>query len=120
MRKKRSDRNHIIYEIVNTINGKCYIGVTACIGRAFNYSAVRRFQKHCSRAKQESKDWALYNDMRKYGANVYDVFVKDVVRGKAEAHKLETMYLQNYHYKLIKIYYLNKNKYFSNQYIYYK
>ena len=100
MRKKRNDRNHIIYEIVNTINGKCYIGVTACIGRAFNYSAVRRFQKHCSRAKMESKDWALYNDMRKYGANVYDVFVKDVVRGKAEAHKLETMYLQNYHYKL--------------------
>ena len=100
MRKKRSDRNHIIYEIINTINGKSYIGVTQCIGRAFNYSALRRFQKHVSRAKQENKDWALYNDMRKYGPDVYDVYVKDVVRGKAEAHQIETFYLQNFKYKL--------------------
>ena len=100
MRKKRADRNHIIYEITNTINGKQYIGVTACIGRAFNYSALRRFQKHVSRAKQENKDWALYNDMRKYGADVYDVYVVEVVRGKAEAHRIETEYLQHRTYKL--------------------
>ena len=99
MRKKRNDRNHLIYEITNTINGKKYIGVTACIGRAFNYSALRRFQKHVSRAKQEDKDWALYNDMRKYGPDVYDVYVLDVVRGKAEAHKIETGFLQNKHYQ---------------------
>ena len=28
-RKKRNDRNHIVYEIVNTENGKSYIGITA-------------------------------------------------------------------------------------------
>jgi predicted GNAT family acetyltransferase len=99
-RKKRSDRNHLIYEIINTENGKRYIGVTACIGRAFNYSALRRFQKHMSRAKCENKDWALYKDMKKYGPDVYDVYVKDVLRGKAEAHKLETFYLQNFVYEL--------------------
>jgi predicted GNAT family acetyltransferase len=53
-----------------------------------------------SRAKCESKDWALYKDMKKYGPDVYDVYVKDVVRGKAEAHKLETFYLQNFKYQL--------------------
>lgn len=100
MRKKRIDRNHIVYEIVNTVNGKRYIGVTQAIGRAFNYSAVRRFQKHISRAKKENKDWALYNDMRKYGADVYDVYVFDIVRGKAEAHSIEREQLKIGNYKL--------------------
>ena len=100
MRKKRSDRNHIIYEIVNTINGKCYIGVTACIGRAFNYSAVRRFQKHCSRARRENKGWKLYTDMREYGVEVYDVFVVDMVRGKKAAHALEVKLLKEFNYEL--------------------
>lgn len=99
-RKKRIDRNHIVYEIINTVNFKRYIGVTQAIGRAFNYSAYRRFQKHISRAKQENRDWALYKDMKKYGPDVYDVYVKDVVRGKAEAHRLEKFYLNNFQYKL--------------------
>ena len=100
MRKKRSDRNHIIYELYNNENHKRYIGVTACIGRAFNYSVLRRFQKHMSRAKQENKDWALYNDMRKYGPDVYDVYVFDIVRGKAEAHRIEREQLKLNDYKL--------------------
>ena len=100
MRKKRSDRNHIVYEIVNTINGKRYIGITQAIGRAFNYSALRRFQKHISRAKQENKDWALYKDMKKYGPDVYDVYVFDIVRGKAEAHRIEREQLKLNDYKL--------------------
>ena len=100
MRKKRSDRNHIVYEIVNTINGKRYIGITQAIGRAFNYSVLRRFQKHMSRAKQENKDWALYNDMRKYGPDVYDVYVFDIVRGKQEAHDIEREQLKLNNYKL--------------------
>ncbi len=100
MRKKRSDRNHVIYEILNTENNKSYIGVTAAVGRAFNYSAKLRFQKHCSRARKENKDWSLYNDMRKYGPDVYEVSVVAVVRGKALAHQIETDYLKKYNYKL--------------------
>jgi len=100
MRKKRSDRNHIIYELYNNENHKRYIGVTACIGRAFNYSALRRFQKHVSRAKCENKDWALYKDINKFGADVYDVYVVEVVRGKREAHRIETELLRTGEYKL--------------------
>ena len=99
-RKKRIDRNHIIYEIENTINGKKYIGVTQCIGRKVLYSALRRFQKHVCRAKQEAWDWALYKDMKKYGPEVYNVWVLNVVRGKAEAHTLEIELLKKGNYKL--------------------
>ena len=56
-RKKRNDRNHIVYEIVNTENGKSYIGITAAIGRRFHYSAKLRLQKHFSRARKENKNW---------------------------------------------------------------
>jgi len=99
-RKKRNDRNHIVYEIVNTENGKSYIGVTAAIGRRFNYSAKLRLQKHFSRARKENKNWALYNDMREYGQEVYELFIVKVIRGKAAAHQYETKQLQMFHYEL--------------------
>ena len=99
-RKKRSDRNHILYEIVNTITGESYLGITACIGRKVLYSARLRFQKHCSRAKCEDKSWKLYTNMKEYGSDVYDVFVLDIVRGKAAAHQLEVKLLKEFNYEL--------------------
>jgi predicted GIY-YIG superfamily endonuclease len=100
MRKKRSDRNHVIYEIVNTSNGKSYIGITAAVGRRYNYSAVLRFQKHQSRARKENKEWALYIDMRENDPSVYELFIVDVVRGKALAHQIETKLLKKFEYEL--------------------
>jgi hypothetical protein len=38
--------------------------------------------------------------MRKFGPDVYDVCLIEVVRGKAEAHKIETKQLQKFHYEL--------------------
>jgi hypothetical protein len=99
-RKKRSDRNHVIYEIFNTFNGKSYLGITACIDRRIKYSVINRFNKHCSRAKMEDKQWALYKDMKKYGKDVYDVYIIEVVRGKATAHQKEVEYLKQYDYEL--------------------
>ena len=100
MRKKRTDRNHVIYEILNTETGHTYIGITAAIGRAFKYSVKLRFQKHCSRARKENKDWSLYNDMRKFGPDVYEVSLIEVVRGKALAHQKEVDYLKQFNYEL--------------------
>ena len=99
-RKKRSDRNHIIYEIVNTNNGKSYIGITAAIGRRFNYSAKLRLQKHFSRARRENKEWALYIDMRENDETVYDLFIVDVVRGKKLAHQIEVELIKEFNYEL--------------------
>ena len=99
-RKKRNDRNHVIYEIVNTINGKSYIGVTVAIGRRFHYSAKLRLQKHFSRARMENKNWSLYNDMREHSESVYELFILKVIRGKKFAHEYETKQLQKFHYEL--------------------
>lgn len=88
-RKRRSDRNHIIYLITNTMNGNEYIGITASTGRAFLRSAKVRLQKHFSRARREDWNWKLYMDMVNYIDDlelVYEVSVLDVVRGKDEAH----------------------------------
>ena len=99
-RKKRNDRNHVIYEIVNTLTGASYLGVTAAVGRRFNYSVVLRFQKHCSRARKENKEWALYVDMRENDPSVYELFIVDVVRGKKLAHEIETKLLKTFEYEL--------------------
>ena len=99
-RKKRSDRNHVIYEIVNTENGKSYIGITAEIGRRFQYSAKLRLQKHFSRARRENKEWALYIDMREHEQEVYQLFIVDIVRGKALAHQIEVELLKEFQYEL--------------------
>ena len=99
-RKKRNDRNHVIYEIVNSVTGESYLGVTAAIGRRFHYSAKLRLQKHFSRARKENKDWSLYRNMREYGQEVYELFIVDVVRGKALAHQIETKLLKEFQYEL--------------------
>lgn len=99
-RKKRNDRNHIIYEIVNILTGASYLGVTAAVGRRFKYSAELRLQKHFSRAKCENKKWKLYKDMKEFGREAYDVYIVDVVRGKRTAHQLETFLLQTFNYEL--------------------
>jgi hypothetical protein len=85
---------------VNSQTGASYIGVTAAIGRRFHYSAKLRLQKHFSRARRENKDWALYNDMREYAQEVYELFILKVVRGKKAAHEYETKQLQQFHYEL--------------------
>lgn len=91
-RRKRSDRNHIVYKITNKKTGEFYIGVTAVTGRAFRRSAKLRFMKHVSRARCEEKDWALYEDMRKYRGSECEAYkweVVRVVRGKEAVHQFE-------------------------------
>ena len=56
-RKKRTDRNHIIYEL--RINGANYIGVTAKTETTINKSVLARAAKHYYRAKTESKNWNM-------------------------------------------------------------
>ena len=87
-RKKRADRNHIIYELV--VNGLNYIGVTAKTESTVNKSVLSRAAKHFYRAKKENKDWSLCVALRALNdKSEIEVYVHEIVRGKAAAHKRE-------------------------------
>ena len=87
-RKKRVDRNHIIYEL--TVNGLNYIGVTAKTESTVLKSVKSRAAKHFYRAKTEGKNWLLCTELRKLNSkDEIEIVVHAVVRGKAEAHREE-------------------------------
>ena len=87
-RKKRTDRNHIIYEL--RINGLNYIGVTAKTETTVLKSVRARAAKHFYRAKTESKHWLLCEALRQLDSKEdIEVLVHEVIRGKAAAHKRE-------------------------------
>jgi len=88
IRKKRTDRNHIIYEL--RVAGGNYIGVTAKTETTINKSVLARAAKHFYRAKTETKNWLLCQALRTLtDKSEIEVYVHEVVRGKAEAHKRE-------------------------------
>jgi hypothetical protein len=87
-RKRRVDRNHIIYEL--RINGANYIGVTAKTESTINKSVLARAAKHFYRAKTENKNWLLCQALRALNdKSEIEVLVHEVIRGKAAAHKRE-------------------------------
>ena len=87
-RKKRTDRNHIIYEL--RVNGANYIGVTAKTESTINKSVLARAAKHFYRAKTEGKNWLLCQALRSLNdKSEIEVLVHEVIRGKAAAHKRE-------------------------------
>lgn len=87
-RKKRTDRNHIIYEL--RVNSENYIGVTAKTETTVLKSVRARAAKHFYRAKTENKDWALCIELRKLAdKSEIEIVVHEIVRGKAAAHRRE-------------------------------
>lgn len=94
-RKRRSDRNHVIYRV--DLDRDFYIGVTVKeIGKTPLKSALRRWQKHVSRAKREDKDWKLCRVIRKNDLASFRITVVSVVRGKTEAHKAERLLINKF------------------------
>lgn len=86
LRKKRSDRNHIVYMLTNCVTGDYYIGVT----QGSRQRDLRiRVQKHIRRALTEGKSWALCDAIRSYGAESFVAQQLAVVRGKVAAHAFE-------------------------------
>jgi hypothetical protein len=87
-RKRRSDRNHAIYELFCEATGESYIGVTVVSGTALN-SVRRRFNSHISRANTDSWKWNLCESLRTHGCENFTAYLLEVVRGKAAAHARE-------------------------------
>jgi len=90
-RKRRTDRNQVIYYIQDVVTLEYYIGLTALsfkgnVRRTLN----RRMQKHMQRALAENKNWGLSRALRERGAERFVYGVIEVVRGKRPAHARET------------------------------
>lgn len=92
-RKKRVDRNHIVYEL--KVRDLVYIGVTYVEKGSPMRSLQRRWRKHVQRALTEGRNWALCKAIRKYGRDAFEVTVLEVVRGKATAHTIERDLIRN-------------------------
>jgi hypothetical protein len=87
-RAKRSDRNHIIYELVTPTGN--YIGVTAKTESTVLKSVRARAAKHFYRAKAETKNWLLCAALRRLESkDEIEIRVHEIVRGKADAHRRE-------------------------------
>jgi hypothetical protein len=85
MRKKRNDRNYILYHL--SVDGQSYIGLTVAVGRAFLRSVKVRVQKHRSRALVENKDWSLCNAIQ--SAETIEYSIIEVIRGRKPAYQRE-------------------------------
>jgi hypothetical protein len=86
LRKKRCDRNYILYELIGP-DGSNYIGLTVALGQAYNKSVKIRTQKHVSRALKENKNWSLCNYLRVVDYIEYRVL--EVIRGRKNAYNRE-------------------------------
>lgn len=88
-RKKRVDRNHIVYSI--TIGEQVYIGVTAKTESTVPKSLWSRLSKHWYRRNDPSRlHWGIYTAMRELTDRTEAVIkAEHIVRGKEAAHKLE-------------------------------
>jgi GIY-YIG catalytic domain len=90
-RKRRTDRNQVIYFIQDKVTLEYYIGLTAvCFAGNLRKTLNRRMQKHMQRALTENKDWGLSRALREKGAERFVFGVVEVVRGKRPAHARET------------------------------
>jgi hypothetical protein len=90
-RKRRTDRNQVIYFIQDKVTLEYYIGLTAVSFKGNVFRTLRRrMQKHMQRALTENKDWGLSRALRERGADSFVFGVVEVVRGKRPAHARET------------------------------
>lgn len=94
-RKRRSDRNHVIYQLTCNPTGETYIGITVARGRAFKKSMDIRWTGHCYHATVENRPTTLADRIRTHGADAFGKEILAVVRGKTEAHTQEMNYIRN-------------------------
>lgn len=88
-RKRRNDRNHLLYRLTNQVTGEVYIGMTVVSCRAWVRSLNERWKRHVHRALNESHDWKLCESIRAHGPKNFKREIIEVVRGKPEAHRKE-------------------------------
>ena len=94
MRKKRSDRNYVLYQLTAVTD--TYVGLTVAQGQAFLRSVKVRVQKHLSRARKENHAWSLYTYLRANPEVQIQYEVLEVVRGRKPAYQRERELIAKY------------------------
>jgi hypothetical protein len=95
LRKRRTDRNHIVYMITCNATGDNYIGVTRALGRAYQHSIVERLRKHCRDAILEGRKELIHDCIRSQISNPNDwkdkfkTEILYILRGKESGHQKE-------------------------------
>jgi hypothetical protein len=89
IRKRRNDRNQVIYLLTCAHTGERYVGLTVARGRAYKRSMNTRFDAHIRNATVYNKDTLLYRAMRTWGHESFNMEVIEVIRGKTDAHRRE-------------------------------
>ena len=92
-RKRRNDRNHVIYQLTGP-DGEKYIGVTFARGRAWKRSAKIRWEAHVRNALDYDRQNLLSVSIREHGVENFSREVLEIVRGKQNAHDRERELLQ--------------------------
>ena len=87
-RKRRSDRNHVIYQLTAP-NGDIYVGLTYARGRAYKRSAKIRWEAHVRNALDYGRENLLSVSIREHGVKGFNREVLEIVRGKQNAHDRE-------------------------------
>ncbi len=87
-RKRRNDRNHVIYQLTAP-NGDRYLGVTFARRRAWKRSAKIRWEAHVRNAIDYNRQNLLSIAIREHGAENFTREVLEIVRGKQNAHDRE-------------------------------
>lgn len=94
-RKRRSDRNHLIYEIRCILTDEHYIGVTVMKGNNIKRTLAQRWKAHQYKAFKLNEPWTLPVAVREYGEDAFEVTPVKVIRGKADAFAFEADLINN-------------------------
>lgn len=93
-RTARKDSNFVIYAAIH--NGNVYVGLTRK-GKLTVHKAVKeRWRKHVSRARNEDRDWTIYNYMREGNWTEWEHEVLAVIRGRKEAYDWERLWVKQH------------------------
>ena len=90
MRKKRCDRNHIIYKLTNTVTNETYIGVTVVSGRAYLKSLRSRWIRHIYKAKIGMAEYPISISIRTHGEESFTREIITLAKGKKSAFQVES------------------------------
>jgi hypothetical protein len=77
---------HYIYTIKNKINNKIYIGQTIDL--------QKRWYKHQSVSRDQNYNYPLYNSMRKYGIENFEIEIIDQCDDIFECNNLEELWIE--------------------------